>query len=49
MFQVAHNATNPGGEINCVDPGEYGGLVITKVITIDCSDVNAAVQTLTRR
>jgi hypothetical protein len=44
-LQSAHNATDPGGEINCVDSGEYGGLVITKAITIDCSDVNAGVQT----
>jgi hypothetical protein len=44
-FQNAHNATDVGGEINCVDAGEYGGLVITKSITIDCSGFAAGVQT----
>ena len=24
-FQAAHDATNPGGEINCIDAGNYGG------------------------
>jgi hypothetical protein len=44
-FQTAHNATDFGGEINCVDAGEYGGLVITKAITIDCSGFAVGVQT----
>jgi hypothetical protein len=44
-FQVAHNATDPGGEINCIDAGEYHGLLITKSITIDCSGLAAGVQT----
>jgi hypothetical protein len=44
-FLAAHNATDPGGEINCVDAGEYGGLVITKAITIDCSGSAVGVQT----
>src|SRR5258708_18356490 len=39
-FQTAHDATAPGGEMNCVDAGEYryGGnaLTLTKTITIDC-------------
>src|SRR5262245_53173390 len=40
-FQAAHDATNPGGEINCVDAGDFtnSGLIvtiITKSITIDC-------------
>src|SRR5262245_55475231 len=40
-FQTAHNATNDGGDITCVDAGNYapaGGfdLFITKSITIDC-------------
>jgi hypothetical protein len=44
-FQHAHNATDFGGEINCVDAGEYNGLVITKSITIDCSGFAVGVQT----
>jgi len=41
-FQGAHNKTNSGGSINCVDAGEYGGIApgnvvtISKSITIDC-------------
>jgi hypothetical protein len=26
----------PGGEIDCLDPGGYGAVTITKSITIDC-------------
>src|SRR3954469_14065086 len=36
-FQAAHDATDSGGEINCVDAGDYGGVTITKSITIDCA------------
>src|ERR671935_371846 len=38
-FQAAHDATDPGGEINCIDAGNFGpvGLIITKPITIDCA------------
>jgi hypothetical protein len=36
-FQAAHDATDAGGEINCVDAGDYGGITITKSITIDCA------------
>jgi hypothetical protein len=36
-FQAAHDATDAGGEVNCVDAGEYGGVTITKSITIDCA------------
>ena len=37
-FQTAHDATAPGGEINCVDAGDFtaGNLTISKSITIDC-------------
>ena len=37
LFQTAHNATDPGGEINCADAGSFGGLVIDRSITIDCT------------
>jgi hypothetical protein len=38
-FQTAHDATNPGGEINCLNSGNYVGaatVTITKSITVDC-------------
>ena len=33
--------TAVNGEINCLDPGSYGSVTITKSITIDCHDVFA--------
>ena len=36
-FAGAISKTAPGGEINCLDPGGYGTLTITKSITIDCT------------
>jgi hypothetical protein len=36
-FQAAHDATDPGGEINCIDAGEFGSLGISKSITVDCA------------
>jgi hypothetical protein len=36
-FQAAHNATDPNGEINCIDAGDFLGVTITKSITIDCA------------
>lgn len=41
-FQAAHDATDPNGEIDCVDAGDFGGVQITKSITIDCTDVIGA-------
>ena len=35
-FAGAISKTAPGGEINCLDPGGFGTLTITKSITIDC-------------
>jgi Right handed beta helix region len=35
-FVQAYALTLPGGEINCIDAGAYGGLTITKAITVDC-------------
>ena len=35
-FAGAISKTAAGGEINCLDPGGYGPLTITKSITIDC-------------
>jgi hypothetical protein len=42
-FQAAHDATDPGGEVNCVDAGEYGELNTTKSITIDCTGTAATI------
>jgi hypothetical protein len=36
-FAGAISKTAAGGEINCLDPGGYGTLTITKSITIDCA------------
>jgi parallel beta helix pectate lyase-like protein len=35
-FAAAISKTAIGGEINCLDPGGFGPLAITKSITIDC-------------
>jgi hypothetical protein len=37
-FAGAIAATAVGGEINCLDPGGFGGVVITKALTIDCHE-----------
>ena len=42
-FQAAHDATDLAGEINCLNDGSFGGLSITKSITIDCAGTVAAV------
>src|SRR5690349_3598944 len=36
-FQAAHDATTTGGQVNCLDPGDFGSVAITKAITIDCT------------
>src|SRR2546421_12780545 len=35
-FPGAISKTAPGGEINCLDPGGFGAVTITKSITIKC-------------
>jgi hypothetical protein len=35
-FAGAISKTAPSGEINCIDPGGFGAVTITKSITIDC-------------
>jgi hypothetical protein len=35
-FAGSISKTAAGGEINCIDPGGFGGLTITKSITISC-------------
>lgn len=36
-FAAAISVTETNGEINCIDPGGFGSVTITKSITIDCS------------
>src|SRR5687767_10003387 len=36
-FAGAISKTATGGEINCLDPGGFGALTITKSITVDCT------------
>jgi hypothetical protein len=42
-FAGAISKTAAGGEINCIDPGGFGALTITKALTIDCSNTEAGV------
>jgi hypothetical protein len=42
-FAGAISKTATGGEINCLDPGGFGELTITKSITIDCHEVYGSV------
>jgi hypothetical protein len=44
-FQLAHNVTDPGGEIDCLDAGSFGELLITKSITVDCTGTLGAIHT----
>src|ERR1700729_2104811 len=36
-FAGAISKTSASGEINCLDPGGFGGITITKAITLNCS------------
>jgi hypothetical protein len=42
-FAGAISKTAAGGEINCLDPGGYGAVTITKSITIDCEDTQGSI------
>src|SRR5690242_17120526 len=42
-FAGAISKTASGGEINCLDPGGFGAVTITKSIAIDCSEVFGSV------
>jgi hypothetical protein len=42
-FAGSISKTAAGGEINCIDPGGFGALTITKSITIDCTNTEAGV------
>lgn len=38
-FAGAISKTAAGGEINCLDPGGFGGVTITKAMTLNCHEV----------
>src|SRR6266700_6709309 len=42
-FAGAISKTAPGGEIDCLDPGGFGAVTITKAITIDCHEVFSSI------
>ena len=42
-FAGAISKTFINGEINCIDPGGFGALTITKSITIDCLHVGGSI------
>lgn len=42
-FAGAISKTAANGEINCLDPGGFGAVTITKSITIDCHEVYASI------
>src|ERR1700736_3981091 len=39
-FAGAISKTAPGGEIDCLDPGGFGAVTITKAINIDCRNMS---------
>jgi hypothetical protein len=42
-FAGAISKTATNGEINCLDPGGYGAVTISKSITIDCEDTQGSI------
>jgi hypothetical protein len=42
-FAGAISKTAINGEINCLDPGGFGAVTITKSITIDCHEISASI------
>jgi hypothetical protein len=42
-FAGAISKTLTDGEINCLDPGGFGAVTVTKSITIDCEDTQGAI------
>src|SRR5262245_10548241 len=42
-FAGAISKTQVNGEINCLDPGGFGAVTITKSITIDCHEIFASI------
>jgi hypothetical protein len=44
-FQAAHDATDAGGVINCLDAGDYGSVNINRSISIICDNTQAGIVT----
>ena len=42
-FAGAITKTATNGEINCIDPGGFGAVTVTKSITIDCTEVSSSI------
>src|SRR4029077_9550762 len=42
-FAGAISKTATNGEINCLDPGGFGAVTITKSITLDCHEIYASI------
>jgi hypothetical protein len=42
-FAGAISKTATGGEINCLDPGGFGGITITKAMTLNCHEVMGSI------
>jgi len=42
-FAGAISKTQTNGEINCLDPGGFGAVTITKSLTIDCEDTQGSI------
>src|SRR6267154_2020283 len=42
-FAGAISKTAVNGEIDCLDPGGFGGVTITKSITLDCTFANGSI------
>jgi hypothetical protein len=42
-FAGAISKTAAGGEINCLDPGGFGAVTITKSLTIDCGETHGSI------
>lgn len=45
-FAFAHDQTDAGGEITCIDAGDFAALTITKSITIDCGGTLGGIRPL---
>lgn len=46
-FQAAHDATLPGGQVSCVDPANFGPVIISRSIIIDGAGTEASILTIT--
>jgi len=42
-FAGAVSKTTAGGEIDCLDPGGFGAVTITKSLTIDCGETQGSI------